>query len=410
MRRAALLIFALAVALRVAVLSSPLVPVGYVLVGAHKEVDNVAQSLATTGRFADPYVIPTGPTAHPLPIHTGLQALIYAAFGTTPEAAYCRSMAGIVACAAAFALLPWLSRRLGFGLRPGVAAGLVAALVPLQGMNDVLGWLWNEAMAAVALALLLGAFVARWQAPDRVTATGSAGLGLGAGAAFHLAPALLPVVAGLVAFELWWVRDRRKRVWAAALACGVLLACAPWGWRLYRTFGEVMFIRSNFGLELRLGNHDGATADLWSATPGPRQMHPGNNPAEARLVKDLGEAAYMARLRNETLDWIRSHPWAFLRLTAQRAWLVWFGPPGNPVDAVTTSAITALALMGYRRARPQLDAPQRAAVIIPLAAYPLVYYLVGYVPRYLFPTSGLLLVLAASAIVRRTGATTCAAS
>jgi hypothetical protein len=61
--------------------------------------------------------------------------------------------------------------------------------------------------------------------------------------------------------------------------------------------------------------------------------------------------------------------------------------------------MTVLAFLGLRRAWPKLNAPKRAAIVVPLAAYPLVYYLVGYVPRYLFPMSVVLLLLAASEAV-----------
>lgn len=398
MRRYPLVIFVVALVVRIGLLASPMVPREWVLAGAHVEVEKVARSLVSAGRYADPYIIPTGPTAHPLPIHTGLLAIIYLALGVTPAAAYARSLAGIVACASAFAVLPWLSRRLGLGTSTGVAAGLFAAVVPLQGTDDILGWLWNEAMAALALAALMVAFVSRWQSAGRLSAARSAALGAGAGVAFHLAPPLLPVVAGYVAFEAWWIRGRRKWAWLLAMVCGALLACVPWGWRLYRTFDEAIFIRSNFGLELRIGNHDGAQADIWATAAGPRRLHPGNNPEEALLVRQQGEAAYMSRVRDEAVAWIRAHPAEFVRLTASRAWHVWFGPPARPLEALPVMAVTVLALLGLRRALPRLAVPQRAAIIVPLVAYPLVYYLVGYVPRYLFPISGLLLVLAATEV------------
>lgn len=394
-----LLIFAVALTVRIGVLVSPLIPREYVLAGAHREVDAAARSLISTGRYADPYCIPTGPTAHPLPLHTGLQALIYLALGVTPGAAYARSIAGIVACAAAYAMLPWLSRRIGLGTAAGAAAGLFAAALPRYGMEDVLGWLWNEAMAAIALAALMAAFVARWDAPGRLTVARSALLGAGAGAAFHLAPALLPVVGGYLAFEACWVRDRRKPAWLLAVVCGALVACAPWACRNYLALGDAFFIRSNFGLELRLGNHDGARADLWAENPGPRSLHPGNNRDEALEVKALGEAAYMSKQRRKTFEWIRTHPAEFLRLTASRTWHVWLGPPRRPIESLFSAAMTVLAFLGLRRAWPKLTAPQRAAIVVPLAAYPLVYYLVGYVPRYLFPMSVVLLVLAASQAV-----------
>ena len=47
-----------------------------------------------------------------------------------------------------------------------------------------------------------------------------------------------------------------------------------------------------------------------------------------------------------------------------------------------------------------MTVPQRAALLIPLATYPLVYYVVGYEPRYRQPLDGLLLLLAAAAFAR----------
>ena len=402
MRRAPLLILALAVGVRAALLASPMVPREWVMTGAQIEVDKVAASLATTGRYADPYAIPTGPTAHPLPIHTGLQALIDLVFGMTPAAAWARSLAGILACGCAFAVLPWFARRLGLGAAAGIAAGTVGAVIPLLGVDDVLGWLWNESMTAVALALLAVAFLSRWQAASPPPPGRSFLLGVGAGAAFHLAPTLLPVVLGFAAFEAWWLRGGRRWAGLAVIACGILVACVPWEWRLYRTFDELFFIRSNFGLELRIGNHDGARADVWATDV--RAMHPGNNVEEARRVASLGEARYMATLRDAARAWIASHPSEFARLTASRAYHVWFGPPARPFQALPVAALTLMALAGLARTLPRLGPPARAAVVIPLAAFPLVYYVVGYVPRYTYPLVGVLLVLAASAVVTPAGA------
>jgi hypothetical protein len=103
-----LLIFAVALAGRIGVLVSPLIPRETVLAGAHREVDAVARSLVSAGRYADPFCVPTGPTAHPLPIHTALQALIYLALGVMPGAAYARSIAAIVAPLAAYPLVYYL--------------------------------------------------------------------------------------------------------------------------------------------------------------------------------------------------------------------------------------------------------------------------------------------------------------
>jgi len=394
--RFAVAIFAVAVLVRGLLLASWVVPHAYVVAPYHVEVEAVARSLASGRGYSDPYLVPTGPTAHPLPIQTGLQALLYLLFGATPTAAYVRALAGIVACAASFAMLPWLAERVGVGRRAGFAGGIAAAVVPWQGLGDALGWWWNEAHAAIALGVLVALYVRRWRAPHRVSITASLGLGAFAGFAFHLAPALLPVVVGCAVFELWWVKDGRKWGWALSIVAGAALTCAPWAWRNYTAFHEMVFIRSNFGLELRLDNHDGARADLWSA--GAAGLHPGNSLAEARRVQSLGEIVYMRGARDEAVDWIRSHPVRFLALTGARVWHVWFGPPGRPLEALPVAALTVLALLGLARVFARLDLPGRAGLVIPLVAYPLVFYLVGYIPRYTFPVSGILLVLAGASV------------
>jgi hypothetical protein len=371
------------------VMASWIVPRAYVVGGVHIEVEAVARSLVAGRGYADPYRIPTGPTAHPLPVQTALQAFLYWLLGVTPAAAYARSVLGIVSMAAAFAMLPWLAGRLGLGRRAGIVGGMAAAVVPWQGLPDALGFASTEAQASVALGVLMAWFLRRWSSTGQFSVAGSLALGAFAGFAFHLAPALAPVVAAYALFELWWLKDRRKWGAALAVAAGILVACAPWTWRNYSALGEAVFIRSNFGLELRLGNHEGARADLWGTRDAAR-LHPGNDEGEARRVRDLGEAAYMRAVRREAVGWIRSHPAEFITLTAARVWHVWLGPPARPLDALPVAGLTGLALAGLRRALPHLSTPERAALLIPLFAYPLVYYLVGYVPRYTFPVTTLL--------------------
>jgi hypothetical protein len=390
-------IFVVAVLVRVLILASPLVPRAYAVGGVHIEVEAVARALVDGRGFVDPYAIPTGPTAHPLPIQAGLQALLYLALGVTDAAAYARCVLGIVSCATAFALLPWFAGEVGLGRRAGVFGGLAAALIPLQGLGDALGWASNEAQAAVALSVLVALYVRRWKARELPAGPWSLALGAFTGFALHLAPALLPVAVGCWLFELWWTRDRWKWPSLALVVVGATLACGPWLWRNYTALGEPIFIRSNLGLELRLANHDGARADIWS-TADARRRHPGNNAEEARRVRDEGEAAYMRRLRGETVAWIASHPWKFAALSGARVWHVWFGPPARPFEALPIAALTLLALVGMCRAAPRMSTPERAAVLIPLTCYPLVYYLVGYVPRYTFPLSVLLFMLAGVAI------------
>lgn len=357
------------------------------------EIGKVALSILRTGQFADPYMIPTGPTAHPAPLTPALLALIYHAFGITAAAGYVRALVGICSHSALYALMPWFARSLGLGARAGVFAGLACALVPFQGLGEAIG-LGATAHAEFAFAFLTVAFLRRWTA-RRLTVAGSLLLGAACGAAFHLLPPLLPVVIASLLFELWWRRGRRAWLLPACVAAAAALVCVPWTWRNYTALHGLYFIRSNFGLELRIANHPGADADIevtWARAGTLR--HPSENLEEARLVRDLGEGEYNRRARNEAIEWIRNHPAEFWRLTLLRFLHFWCGPLRAPWLAALFTALTILAVLGLRRILPALDPPGRAALLVPLAAFPPVYYLVSYVAHYPMPLSWLLFLLA----------------
>jgi hypothetical protein len=92
--------------------------------------------------------------------------------------------------------------------------------------------------------------------------------------------------------------------------------------------------------------------------------------------------------------------WASARLTGRRVAQFWLGPPDDRPLAIATIILTLLALAGAWRVLPGMSGPQRAALLIPLATYPLVYHVVGYEPRHRQPVDGLLLLLAAAALAR----------
>jgi hypothetical protein len=386
--RAFIIIFLLSFAVQCFFLSKA--PERWVRPHTRRELPAIAVSLAERGEFADPYVIPTGPTAHLPPIIPGMVGLIYRIFGLTLTAGYISWLVRITCYSATYAMLPWVAGKLGVGKQPGVIAGLAWAFVP--------GWPGHgEMLTAIILALLLIACVRRWHAPH-LSAIGSFLLGTGWAVVFHVQPSLLPTMFGCMAFELGWSKDRRRWSFALIMILGAVLVCLPWAWRNYAAFGEVFFIRSNFGLELRMGNHDGATADI--DVMGARQgfRHPGIDVGEAHLVRDLGETEYMRRARAEAIDWIRANPGEFARLTALRIAHFWCGPLHRPLTAAGVSALTALALLGLWYSRRATTIPQRAALIIPLLTFPLVYYIVANMFRYRLPVHWMILMLAAAAV------------
>jgi 4-amino-4-deoxy-L-arabinose transferase-like glycosyltransferase len=391
--RAFLLIFVLSFSVQVFLLTK--VPESLIRPHTRWEMQAVATSLAETGRFSDPYVLPTGPTAHLPPIPPALLGLVYRLFGSTLTAGYVAWLVSIATYAAMWGMLPWLAAKAGLGKPVGILAGIAGALTPQWPGH-------GEGLAGVSILLLMAAFLSRWIV-GRATPARSLLLGIAAGIAFHVQPAILPVVLGWLAFELWWSRGRQKRRLTAVIALGMVIACLPWAWRNYHTLDAVFFVRSNLGLELRMGNHDGAAAAMDVMDRMGEHAHPRTHEGEARKLKTLGEAVYMRQAGQEAFEWIRAHPASFVRLTMSRVRHWWLGPLSNPSITGLVSALTILALAGACLILPTLSAPQRAALLIPFLAYPLVYYVVAYMPRYRQPIDWIFFLLAAAAVWRLIG-------
>lgn len=386
--RAFMILFGLSFAVQMFFLT--LVDPRYIRPHTRWEAQAVAVSLAETGQFADPYMIPTGPTAHLPPIPPAITGLIYSTFGLTLTAGYISWILRCAFYAALWGMLPWLAGRIGLPGQVGALAGLTGVLLPRWPGH-------GEALTATAMALFMVEFVRRWT-EGRSSARGSLLLGLMCGIAFLVQPALLPVVVGWMVFELWWLPGRRTWLLSGLIALGIVLACLPWCWRNYQTFDAVFFIRSNFGLELRMGNHDGAAGAMDVMDRINEHQHPRTHEGEARKVEQLGEVVYMRQAGREAMNWISAHPSTFASLTVSRAAHWWLGPLDFPPGAILVTALTVLALIGAWLAIPTLSVPQRAGLLIPLLTFPLVYYVVAYMPRYREPVNWIFLLLAGVAV------------
>ena len=357
-----------------------------------RELDSIAISLVNTGQFADPYMIQTGPTAHLPPIPPWLASQIYKLFGLTEQGGFYRYLFLILMAAAMFALLPWLGEKLGLGRPAGLMGGMIGAF-----SSEWAGH--GEFLTGIGLTLLLFIFLSRWRSED-TSWWSSILVGLFGGLLFHIQPALILVVLGCLVFELWWSKSKSKVLSMGLILAGILFACLPWGWRNYQTLGGIIFIRSNFGLELRLGNHENAEA-TWEIMDQNEEEHhhPRTHFSEVKLIRDMGELEYMRLAKGEALDWIRNNPGRFAQLSFERFINLWFGPPYDLRQAWKVTTLSILAAIGIGSCFGGLSPPQRALVLIPLLTYPLVYYIVAYMPRYRIPIDGLIYLLAGGGIV-----------
>ncbi len=360
------------------------------------ETLKVALSLLRNGAYADAYGPGVGPTAHCAPLLPLVLAATVGVFGTGRLGHFAMAMLASIAASLAFAILPRFSYRCGLGRTPGLVAGIGGALFPVNFWVQTSG-LFDAPYTALALLVLCWIIGGHWLSAS-FPARGGALFGVAAGVAGLLSPMVLPVICGWACATL--LRFHRKLgelllFWTVAAACTIAVF-SPWAIRNRVTLGRFVWTRSNFGLEFQISNDDhsgpimdqnvlNATAGVW--------RHPFINGIEREKVKRIGELAYMEAKKAEAVQWIRSHPFRFMRLAFERTLYFWFPPMQRPWQTLPEAAISVFGIVGLVHLRRNAKtAPLFVAAVL---TYPLVYLLIEVSPRYRFPMEPFLLLTGA---------------
>jgi hypothetical protein len=252
---------------------------------------------------------------------------VYRVFGdyTTPTGRLAQECLSILASTGVVLLLPLTAKRLELSATAGWSGALLAAAwLPANRMNEVSGH-HEQVLAALAVVVLLLVCV-------DLQRHGWRGVGrrVKAGLAFGLAALIAPNVLLVPAF-FWGIEfvvrsSERMRLFRAGLAVLAvsLVVVAPWLVRNYRVLGGFAPIRSNFGLELAVGNRPKADGHTYAL--GFFHIHPVGSSVEQQRLIALGELGYMREKQRQAVDWIVGHPVQFGWLTLRRIWLFWFTP------------------------------------------------------------------------------------
>jgi len=158
------------------------------------------------------------------------------------------------------------------------------------------------------------------------------------------------------------------------------LTLVPWSIRNYHAFHRVLPLRDNFGLELWIGNHEGANE---------AQQYPSAFPLiDPAEYNQLGELPFMEAKLHAAIQFIRYHPATFLRLSVYRFAYFWSEPQGSWwfVPSLLAWAGMVLALRRY-------PAPAWPYALVMLV-FPLVYYFTHTFPSYRHPMEPVVLLFA----------------
>lgn len=294
--------------------------------GAGVETERVAVALLRGHGWSDAYGEGTGPTAHVAPLYPLLLSGLYGLFGTyeTPGGCLAQRCLSLAAVTCVLLLLPALGRKMGLSVTAGWAAAFVGAWLPAHQEIEVSGRHEQGLALLVLLGLIWGCASLQqgaWRGRRVILATG-----ILLGVAALLCPNLLLAPALFFLIELLCRSGERQEVLrgSVALAAICLAFLSPWAARNYLVLGGFVPLRSNFGLELAIGNRPGANGHTYA--PGFDEIHPYCNPAERERLIQLGELAYMRDKQRQALTWIADNPAQFATLTWRRARLFWFTP------------------------------------------------------------------------------------
>jgi hypothetical protein len=342
----------------------------------------IAISLAQTGRFADPYALPTGLTAHSAPLYPWMLTPIYFLLGATRTADLARVVLAIGVAAVSYALLPFVARALAIPVGAGVLAGFAGALLPAHYWPES-----NGQFETPFIAVFLELSVILWA---RRKTPVFAGIWTALGCL--LSPVILPPIAALYAVTVFRNRQTALR-WTLVAAMAAAVTLAPWIVRGRLALGGWFFVRDNFGLELYASNNDAAVPDIERNVMSRRYQHehPFTSEKQAAMLRGR-ELAYMGERQRQAVAWIRANPARFAALSWARFVNFWDPSMLRPLPRVVLWIFNLTAAMGlFVLFRTNRLAFEWLAAM--LATFPLIYFVIQSGMRYQHPIYWILMLL-----------------
>jgi hypothetical protein len=360
------------------------------------ETGNIAFSLAQGHGFSSPWWQETGATAWLTPVYPWIVSTVYRFFGIhTPHAFYAVVLVNIFFSAAACVPIYLIGKKVA-GL--GVASGGAwlwaifpnAILIPYE-------WVWDTSLSALLMATILWATLelaesSRWS--DWIL------YGALWGFVLMTNPALgstLPILLGWAGYRR--MRDVKLSAARPLVALGIaIMCCVPWTVRNYVAFHKFVPLRSNFPLELWLGNNDNFDENSQIAPPADPTRE------EIRKYIRMGETAFMAEKWRSATIFVRTHPRLEAVLWTRRFIATWTGAE-RPVETfrdAESNLVRVVLIVNFLVAMGAVTGivmliGRRSTYAFPLAAIPLIYPVVYYAThtslRYRHPIDPVLLTL-----------------
>ncbi len=373
--------------------------------GPPVEMAILAENLAAHGSFSNPFfVLATGPTAAIPPLYPFMLAVLMKLL-RNPNLVYIAAVVGcILANAVTAILLPRLSSVFYGDIIPGVLASVFwISAMPIIPSYDVS----YTVLGILAFCLVTSASVTKQEHALKEAVVG----GVLAGLIILLNPATLFILVPWMVYVSWQANASVKvRITSCCIVLSILaLFIGGWGMRNYYRLGAFA-VRTAMGMSLYASNNDCVEADQFR-----NQLygcydahHPNTSLQEAQLLRNMGEIQYDRKRIGDVEQWAYRNPRRFAILTLKRIANFWFPRTlpsaaeilknGGPVipeqvrgwitdrngTAYAIRIVTALSIPGLivmlRKRKPVT-----VYIIVVMAVYPLMYYIIVSDMRYRFP-------------------------
>lgn len=351
------------------------------------EIVNIAASIASHRGFSSPFGVSSGPTAWIPPVYPYLVAAIFMTLGLRSNLA-ALSILTMQALFSALTCIPIYGiAKQAFDENTAIAASWGWALFPYAIVIPVL-FVWETALSAFLLAILcyLCLDVARTRAPSRVL------VGVVWGIAALTNTALLSLVPVFLLCP--YLKKPLHFPWKPIATVFIVAALVvfPWLLRDWHKFGAFVPVRSNFGEELWVGNHEGGTGRIEFG------LGPADNVGERDRYRALGETSYIRKRRAEAMNFISENRVQFLRQTFYRLRYWWFAEGEAARLFLFYRLLALVSLAGMVLAWRSITKASVVTIVAAIIVYPVVYYLTDVYARYRYPIEPFMMIMAGFAI------------
>lgn len=365
----------------------------------------IGKNLATGHGFSGPMPRYDAVTAWLAPVYPAIVCLGYWLVRLDDFRAilFCQTLNSAFSAATCWPIY-YLGRRI-FSVRVGLVSAWVWVFLPVAILMP-LEWIWDQSLSALIFALVLSA---TYSLRDNSSPARWSGYGL----LWAFTALVNPTICVLLPFLAGWLIWSRPKLTApstlpalcARAALFFVLALVPWTARNWFEVGGLTFVKSNFGLELWLGNNP-QVKEVFTA-----ERHPAFDVRERIMLILSGEPNYMHAKQAQGTAFILSHPGTFLKLCWGRFVDNWAATYDSGVDpwisdlhirkayVWETTLVSLVAALGLL-----LALREDVAGALPLAfcmiLFPIPYYITHTALRYRHPLDPVLALLIGYVLVR----------